>query len=267
MFAIMKTGERVEIDTACLFDNQYNTVDGRRIFDKDIKRIENDARVNMGRCRYCGRIVKRGEEEKHFSEMESQTCENCNGRKCFWWSDKLIKYERGPETTETTVNEQGETITTRTTTRIEKWEKRCSYERDTRGATCTLKAHRIYGIEWFTPENTFFLKYPGGLETIPAADKLSVRGFTYQYGRMEYYKKIGSYQLSAKLNADKTGIEYFTIRNSRVYYDFRIENGEFYTDRYSFGWRKVKTLEKVPYNVIAAIRKICNSENYTKEAC
>lgn len=37
-------GKWVEIDTKCIFDNQYNTVDGYRIYDTWIDRIEDDVR-------------------------------------------------------------------------------------------------------------------------------------------------------------------------------------------------------------------------------
>ena len=41
MKALLKNGEWVEIDTTCLFNNQYNAA-GKRIFDQDIKRIVDD---------------------------------------------------------------------------------------------------------------------------------------------------------------------------------------------------------------------------------
>lgn len=72
MKALLKTGEWVEIDTACLFNNQYNTKDGKRIFDQEISRIVGDVRHGLGKCRYCGAFVKKGEEEKHFLEQESK---------------------------------------------------------------------------------------------------------------------------------------------------------------------------------------------------
>jgi len=39
-----KKGTWVEIDTKCIFDNQYNTVDGYRIHDTWIDKIEDDVR-------------------------------------------------------------------------------------------------------------------------------------------------------------------------------------------------------------------------------
>ena len=74
MKALLDCGEWVEIDTSNLFSNQYNTKDGRRIFDRNILRIVGDVRHGLGKCRYCGALVKKGEEEKHFLEQENKGC-------------------------------------------------------------------------------------------------------------------------------------------------------------------------------------------------
>ena len=81
MKALLKTGEWVEIDTACLFNNQYNTKDGKRIFDQEISRIVDDVRLGLGKCRYCGALVKKGEEEKHFLEREAKVVRGVIGIK------------------------------------------------------------------------------------------------------------------------------------------------------------------------------------------
>jgi len=56
-YLIENRGQWVEIDPAHLFTNQYNTLDGFRIFDKDIQAIEDDARLNKGKCKYCGTVT------------------------------------------------------------------------------------------------------------------------------------------------------------------------------------------------------------------
>ncbi len=251
----------VDIDTSCLFNNQYNTIDGKRIFDQDITAIRDDARAGMGKCRYCGAMVKRGEEEKHFSERENQGCAGC-----FWQRERATDSKTTTETT-TTTNENGERVTIKTRTTVEKLEKVCSYaenDHGTKSSGCTLKECRRMGIEWFTPENTFFLKYPGGFDTIPEIDKLPARGFVLdEYRRDAHYcKKIGSYTLIALLSYDNqgkaTGVKSYRVYNCRRDYNFRYENGELFTDKYSFGWYKVKTLDGIPADVMQAIKNICN---------
>ena len=255
MKALLNSGEWVNIDTSYLFHDQYNTEDGKRIFDKDISRIVNDERPGMGRCKYCGAMVKRGEEYKHFEEQENKTCSGC-----FWYQDRLISSTKHPPEVERTTNENGELVTRKTVTTVSRYEKVCTYKE--KYGECTHKECRRMGIDWFTPDNTFFLKYPDGFSSIPEIDKLEMRGFIFDNRRLnaEYYKKLGSYTLTALLsyeNGKATGIRAYKLYNCRRDYTFRFENGELFTDKYAFGFRKVKTLEGVPGSVMEAVKNIC----------
>lgn len=253
MKAQLKNGKWVEIDTSILFHDQYNTMDGKRIFDRDIKRIVDDERPGMGRCRYCGAMVKRGEEEKHFQERESGSCAGC-----FWYRNRVIDRQ-----SKTAVEvKDGEKITVKTT--VEKFEKYCEYAEKYPEAGCTLKECRIRGIDWFTPGNTFFLKYPDGFSSIPCLDILAIHGFLVSPGCLhaQYYKKIGTYTLIACLEYEDgkaQGVGEYRIYNCRRDYHFRLENGEWFTDRYAMGWRKVKTLEGIPHSVLETVQKICGA--------
>lgn len=255
MKALLKTGEWVEIETTHLFHDQYNASD-RRIFDHDISRIVDDARIGMGRCRYCGAMVKRGEEEKHFQERENKTCYGC-----FWYGDKLISSEKQPPVMETIINEHDEKVITKTVVTTSRYEKVCKYSEKYGG--CTYSECRRLGIDWFTPENTFFLKYPNGFASIPEIDKLITRGFIVRDDIIDapYHRKVGSYTLIALLsyeNGKATGIRAYRLYNSRRDYTFRFENGELFTDKYAFGWRNVETLEGIPASVMESVKNICN---------
>lgn len=254
MKALLKNGEWVEIETTHLFHDQYITKD-KRIFDKDIVRIVDDVRLGLGKCRYCGAMVKRGEEHKHFEERENKTCSSC-----FWYRDRPINSTKQPSTIERTTNENGETVTRETVITVSQYEKICAYKE--RYGGCTHTECRRMGIDWFTPENTFFLKYPNGFKPIQQVDKLSSRGFMVYDNLLnaKYYKKIGSYTLTALLsyeNGKATGIQAYRLHNCRRDYTFRFENGELFTDKYGFGWRRVKTLEGVPSSVMEAVKNIC----------
>lgn len=260
MQALLKAGQKwVDIDTSNLFRNQYNTANGRRIFDKDISAIRDDARRNMGECRYCGALIKRGEEEKHFTEMESKGCTGC-----FWYTERAVDSKTSTETN-TTINENGESVTVQTKTTIETIKRVCTYsenDRANRWSSCTLKECRRLGISWFTPENTFFLKYPNGLDDITDFDRLQINGFQFDNMRtnMSYYKKIGTYSLGALVthhDGEPSGVYAFRLWNCRKNYIFRYENGTFLIYEYSFGFRQAKTLEGIPADVISAVKKIC----------
>lgn len=59
MKALLKSGKWAEIDTRYLFHNQYNTIEGKRIFDSEILRVVDDVRGEYGKCRYCGAYARR----------------------------------------------------------------------------------------------------------------------------------------------------------------------------------------------------------------
>lgn len=258
MKAVLKNGLTVEIDTKHLFHDQYNLypdLNGRaeRIFDGQIVRIIDDARPGMGRCRYCGKMIRRGEEEQHFTDEESKPCESC-----WWWQDKLIATDHGPAHESKTVEPDGKTVIRKIRTTVDVYEKHCSHKEQYGG--CSNCEHRRLGIDWFTPENTFFLKNPNGFAPIQT-DGLTKHGFNSISDWLAVFEtKIGSYRLCAHLIKVEPGqepkIDKFSIDNCRTNHTFRLENGEWYTWDHTFGYRAVKTLERVPFDVLQRVKKI-----------
>ena len=160
-------GKRIAVETKYLFNNQYNTK-RYRLFDSMIEKIENDARVNMGKCKYCGTMLKRGQEcTKH---------EDC----------------------------------------------------------------KKYGIEWFTPENTYFLKYPEGL-AVPKEERLSISPDAI---------KIGTYYLE-----NYPSLGYFRLYNGGKTINFKYANGEFWIAD-GIGFDKKIYLD-VPAWVLPKIKEQC----------
>ncbi len=250
MKALLKSGKWAEIDTRYLFHNQYNTIEGKRIFDSEILRVVDDVRGGYGRCRYCGAMIRRGEEEKHFNEREKAGCNNC-----FWWYDRVTDRQ----TTTKTEMYNNEKVRVRKT--IEKLEKACRYaENSPETSGCTLKECRRMGIDWFTPENTFFLKFPDGFSPLPVIDRLGAAGFSVEsrFLNATYHKKIGSYTLQASLvytDGKPYGVEFFRLYNSRIDYRFMPAVDGLYIKSNST-WEKVRTLRGVPDSVMKNVRKI-----------
>ena len=240
MLAVLENGETVEIDTKHLFSNQYNTADGARIFDAQISHIINDVRSGLGKCRFCGAIVKRGEEEKHYSEREAADCE-----KCFWHRKRVARQD-------VCVSSDG---LTKTTTQTLEWY--CQYAEEHGEVKCVGAACRAWGIEWFTPKNTFFLRFPNGFTCERTESDLLQRGFLPGYfpGDFQFPRKIGSYELSARCNDGK--LAFYTVQNSRRRFDFRFEDGRLYVENLNFGWEEKPRLENVPDSVYCKIKRIC----------
>lgn len=201
-------GQWVEVDTKHLFNNQYNLKDyNLRIFDADIEAVQDDERKNRVGCGYCGKQFESIEElEAHYLEEESKI-NHCEG--CFWYQSyiKDMKIEK-----EETANETGERVTKDTT--IYTWGKQCKYKEG-----CTHNEHRKHKITVFTPENTYFLKYPNGyaayFKSLPIVEQWKERGFDFDENRniAFMYAFIGSYALS--LHYNENGLNTIRLVNSR----------------------------------------------------
>ncbi len=94
------------------------------------------------------------------------------------------------------------------------------------------KACAHYGIEWFTPDNTFFLKHPNGFKEVKE-QRLSI-----DPGAV----KIGSYYLESF-----SSLGYFRLYNCRKTINFRFD-GENYFIHNGIGWKQSKRLE-VPRSI------------------
>lgn len=167
-------GQWVEVDTDYLFNNQYNTTSiingdgslhgGYRLYDSQIDAVRNDARVGMGKCKYCG---------------------------------KMVSFGTG-----------------------------CS-----KHAECL-----IYGIEWFTEKNTYFLRYPTPPEI--------------QVNEIEPIK-VGTYKLEYSKYS-----ECFILRNCRKTIRFRFHNNEYWIDN-GIGYTRRKFLD-IPATLTVKIKHALN---------
>ena len=88
MKLVLKTGEIKEVDTDFMFNNQYNTMDGKRIYDVDVERIIDDIRLGEF---YCS-SVKQGtydEVAQAISEKRAKInkCNDC------WWFHKYTRVD------------------------------------------------------------------------------------------------------------------------------------------------------------------------------
>lgn len=104
MKALLKNERKwVDIETSSIFSNQYNTTDGRRIFDCNIIRIYEDVRVlnpQICECGYCGKVFFTDEEyERHLEEEKKLARKDCSS--CFWASVRTEKEVLDEEVSDT----------------------------------------------------------------------------------------------------------------------------------------------------------------------
>lgn len=106
------------------------------------------------------------------------------------------------------------------------------------GETCNKHedCHK-YGVEWFTPENTYFLKYPSGVKSMKtrflSIDPLNI--------------KIGSYYLE-----NYPELDYFRLYNSMKTINFKYDGKYFYIMN-GIGYTQTHTLD-IPKEVFFEIR-------------
>lgn len=225
-------GMTVDVDTTHLHTNCYNTTtefDSFQVEDIHIARVIDDARINKGRCKYCGKIVEKGHENEHFEEMEKKQCQGQDDQKDCFWNHK--RYDIIDRKVETKGDIEVETIT-------KKIRYECTYKEDANNKIksgdvkyCVNTEHRRYGIEWFTPDNTFFLRYPNGYNgtAYDLGNKAPYFVRLCRNTRVEYGPKLGSYGLYFKMmqDADRTDddytkgtFEYMYLHNNNVFIKF-----------------------------------------------
>lgn len=100
-----------------------------------------------------------------------------------------------------------------------------------------------YGIEWFTPKNTFFLQYPNGIKK---PDPL-----TFPDDKKEI--KIGTYTL------EQTTSGLYRLSNCRQTINFKFKNNHFYTYN-EIGFKEKKYLP-VPFKVHEKLIKLLSPSN------
>lgn len=162
-------GKWLDVETAHLFDNQYNTAE-HRIYDSMVSEIKGDVRHLFKKCKYCG-------------------------------------------------------------TMVEKTEPDCSKHED-----C-----KKYGMMHFTPDNTYFLKYPAG-----------VKMQSHEETRIENREKFGTYYLD-----NYPSLDYMRLSNCRKTINFKYD-GEFFYIHNGIGYKKAKRLD-IPAKELAALKAHLNS--------
>lgn len=232
MQLVLHNGDIKEVDTKCIFDNQYNTTDGKRIYDVDVKYIIDDIRLGEF---YCS-SVKQGTYEEVLNAIREERskinqCKGCN----YWRATQRVE----EKCTEEKIVTDTEVTTIRTT--VHKFQ--CTYYK----STC------VHDIEekpvlFREKKDCFFCKYPNGAPDMTSFKKFLVNNadkynIVARWSNQELTetssfkcsKKFGSYLLESIWYND-----YFTLSNARNEFRFYIDfkNKKFIL-RDSIGYRLV----------------------------
>ena len=249
MKAIMKDGTIVEIDTSFMFNNQYDTIDKKRIHDTQIKQIIDDIRLGEF---YCS-SVKQGTYEEVQKAIDEERANINQCEKCGYNQIKdIIKKECSTE--------KIETVDKLIIKEVRVYKKECSYkDYYNRGRECRFDIEEKPRLFRETtkcffcdhpegvPDMTDFIKFMIGnhekYEIVPYWED-DVKEFGKDYTAHFKHKNLfGSYKFEKGWRND---FELSNARNHfRFIYDFK--NKTFIlTD--GIGYEEVKTFTTSEYD-------------------
>ena len=216
MKLVLHNGEIKEVDTSFMFDNQYNTTDGKRVHDTAVKYIIDDIRLGEFYC--CSKKQGTYDEVALAIAEERSKINKCND--C-WWFHERTRIE--DECSKSEVREGNKEIIT---------EKRV-YE-----ISC---AHTKYGKCVHDIEETpilfrekcfcFFCEYPEGITDMKPLKQFMIDN-AEKYGIVPYWandklsinssfmhdKRFGSYRFKSHYYSN-----YFELENARNHFKFYID--------------------------------------------
>lgn len=244
MKAIMNNGTIKEIDTSFMFNNQYNTIDGERIHDTDIKQIIDDVRLGEFYC--CSKKQGTYEEVQKAIDEERSHIHDC--KNCFWYGTVERVKEKCHK--EKTVDGDEETVVETTT-----YKKGCKY-------IPQYSEKCVYDIEE-TPKlfrevaKCFFCDHPDGVPDMSDFVSFMVKNHEKynivsdwsdepisESKSFKYNKKFASYKFEKSAWSN-----YFNLSNARNHFKFIFD---FDTKTFilcdGIGYEEVKRFETSTYD-------------------
>lgn len=239
MELVLKNGRRVEVDTKYLFSNQYNGIDGKRYFDKDVAKIIDDARLgDYYISNYTGKRGSYEEVKKHIDEYRAKInkCDECSWYrtgKCLD-SHRQVKRDGNNET----INE------------YYKYELVCGYKE---GGFCSRCAYDIEQepVLLRDKDYCYFCEHPEGIPNNTdfigyIKETLEMYGLSLNYWNtiIKYNKKFGSYNFEIHTDYDYPYFEFSNCRKTyRFYYNFKTDRFVLIEPNYSLSYKEVSYID------------------------
>lgn len=222
MKLVLHNGEIKEVDTSTIFNNQYNTTDGERVYDTAVKYIVDDIRLGEF---YCGGGKQGTYDEVVKAIAEEQSKINkCN--ECWWFHEHTRLKDECHRESKEIIDGNKKTIITNEKTVYElscahkqKYGDKCVHDIDDtptlfREATQCFFCEYPQGIPDMKPLRQFMIdnadKY--GIVTRWAGDKLSIEN------SFMHKKQFGSYRFEAS-----HWYRYFELENARNRFKFYVD--------------------------------------------
>ena len=242
MKLVLRNGKIKEVDTTNIFDNQYNTTDGKRVYDTEVRYIIDDVRLGEF---YCS-SVKQGTYDEVAQAIAEKRAQIDKCKDCFWFHE----YTRiEDECYEKSVMDGNKKIIDEHTV----YEISCAHKSKYGGCVNDIDETPKLFRE---VQDCFFCKYPQGVPDmnplkefmIANADKY---GIVPMWGNQElsidnsfkYKKSFGSYRFEAIRGS------MFELSNARNRFLFYIDctNKKFILNE-GIGYKVVKYLGTNEYN-------------------
>lgn len=266
MKLVMHNGEIREVDTNFIFSNQYNTTDGERVFDKDIKYIIDDIRLGEFYC--CSKKQGTYDEVLEAIKEERSKINKCND--CWWFHEHTRVENECSRDRGEIIDGNKKTVITNEKIVYEiscahkpKYGDKCVHDIDEipklfREAQFCFFCEYPQGIPDMKPLKQFMIDNAEKYEITPywSNEKLSIdNSFTHD-------KKFGSYKFEAN-----HWYNYFELENARNHFKFYVDfaNKKFILCDYS-SYKVVDYLGVDTYNHIHKKSIYAQIKNYDKFA-
>lgn len=217
MKLVLQNGEIKEVDTTFIFSNQYNTTDGKRVMDTEVKYIIDDIRLGEF---YCSSVKQGTYDEVAQAIADTRAkidkCEGC------WWFHEHTRVKE--ECFRKEVKDGSKKIIDERTV----YEISCAHKPKYGGCINDIDEKPILFRE---KNDCFFCKYPQGIPDMKPLKEFMIANAD-KYGIVPYWsdqklsvdntfthkKLFGSY----KFEASKWG-EYFELENARNRFVFFVD--------------------------------------------
>jgi hypothetical protein len=248
MKLVLHNGEIKEVDTSFIFNNQYNIVDGERVFDTAVKYIIDDVRLGEFYC--CSKKQGTYDEVAKAIAEERSKINKCAD--CWWFHEHTRIEDECHRDREEIIDGNKKTLIINEKT---VYELSCAYK-PKYGNKCVHDIEET-PILFREKQFCFFCEYPEGIPDmkplrqfmIDNAEKYEIVPY---WGDQElsitnpftHKKMFGSY----KFKAGKWH-EYFELENARNHFRFYVDfvNKKFILDE-GIGYKVVKHLSESKYD-------------------